>query len=73
MHRRVNPYMQRGEMRLTRCFASGLGVDTCRGRAWSLASGHKRPVATDKRLVCVAFGRCSLSGSGLVVEEMRWG
>jgi hypothetical protein len=50
----------------------GLGVDTSRGRAWSLASGHKRPVATHKRLVCVAFRRCSLSGSGLVVEKIRW-
>jgi len=49
----------------------GLGVDTSRGRAWSLASGHKGPLATDKRLVCVAFRHCSLSGSGLVVEEIR--
>jgi hypothetical protein len=49
----------------------GLGVDIPCRPGWSLASDHAWAVATDKRLVRVAFRSRSVSACGLVVEEMR--
>jgi hypothetical protein len=46
-------------------------VDIHRGRWRPLASRHKRSVATDKWLVCVAVRACKLPARGVVAEEIR--
>jgi hypothetical protein len=59
---------------IERCFGGldrGVGVDNHRGRGRPLASRHKRSVATDKWLVCVAVRPCKLPARGVVAEEIR--